>query len=86
MKVHIPDHVLEQIPEDERDEVIAAIIEAVSSGAIFTDSEPVDFDKLAEEDPDAYDALVENIEREIVEGEGQTFEVEEKSSAGQTVH
>lgn len=86
MKVHIPDHVLESIPEDERDEVIAAILEAVSSGAIFTEAEPVDFDKLAEEDPEAYDALVESIDRQVVEGEGQTFEVEEKSSAGQTVH
>jgi hypothetical protein len=86
MKVVFAPGALDGVPEEDREELMNEILKAVESGAIFTDSEPVDFDKLAEEDPEAYDAVVSNIEREVVEGEGQTFEVDVKSSAGQTVH
>lgn len=70
------------ISPEEQEEIIKMFLEALENGTLEVDSEPVDFDKLAEEDPEAYEHLMKQIESEVVEGEGQTFEVE--TSFGQT--
>lgn len=84
MKLIISSDAFEGISEEEKEEIIAEIKAAIADGSFFSESVPVDLDELAAEDPEAYDKLVNSIEGQVVEGEGQTFEVE--TSFGKTVH
>jgi hypothetical protein len=83
MKVVIaPGAFEDDITLEEQEKIIKMFLEALENGTLEADSEPVDFDKLAEEDPEAYEHLMEQIESEAIEDEGQIFEVE--TSFGQT--
>lgn len=70
MKIMIAPGAMDHLTEEEQKEVMEAITKAISDGSIFTDSKPVDFDQLEQEDPELYAALMTNIESMPVEGEG----------------
>jgi hypothetical protein len=84
MKIVIADGAFDGISEEEKEEIIAEIKAAIADGSFFSEAEPVDLDQLAAEDPEAYEKLLNNIDNQKVEGEGQTFEVD--TSFGKTVH
>jgi hypothetical protein len=55
---------LEELTEDQEDleSFFKALEKAVSDGSFFEDSEPVDMEKLKEEEPDVYKKLIESLE------------------------
>ena len=53
---------LEDLPQEEAQAVIDQITAMFASGEAFELSEPVDFDKLKEESPEEYEALMRSIE------------------------
>jgi hypothetical protein len=70
-KLVIADGAFDDVPEEDREELMKEIQAAFERGDFFTQGEPVDLDELEREEPEVYEKLVTQIEKMDVEKEGQ---------------
>lgn len=63
LKIVIPPQVLEQMQQEmspeEIEELFAVVQQQVEAGTLFEQSEPVDLERMKQEDPEEYAALME---------------------------
>lgn len=53
---------LAEIPQEDRAELMKEFIKAVQNGTLLEKSEPVDMEKLKEEDPELYAMLMKSMD------------------------
>lgn len=68
MKVVFADDAFDGMDEDEIEELKKEILAKIEDGSFFSESEPVDFNQLEQEDPETYERLMGTIEDMPLEG------------------